>query len=210
MQIINCIQGSQEWLNARAWCITGTRLKSVMSSRKDTRENLMYELIAEKMAPLLETYQSGAMERWHLVESVVKELYPEFEEVGFIKKYEWLWLSPDGLKKIDGNYTKALEVKWPEPKNTMKYWLEDKIPDEYFWQVIMYFIVIDTLEELNFVICNPDVYDSYFRIKVIKVTRKELEKEIDNAKVALADFYTEWTQMMQKFISLKPITNANT
>lgn len=65
------------------------------------------------MAPLLETYQSGAMERGHLVESVVKELYHEpIEEVGFVKKYPWLGISPDGLiKNQEGKYTKAIEVK---------------------------------------------------------------------------------------------------
>lgn len=31
-------QGTQEWLDARAGCITGTRLKQVMSNRKDTRQ----------------------------------------------------------------------------------------------------------------------------------------------------------------------------
>lgn len=86
----------------------------------------------------------------------------------------------------------------------MKYWLEDGIPDEYFYQVVHYFIVIDELEELDFIICNPDVYDSFFRTKIIKVTRSELERDIENAKLALSDFYTEWIEMMQKFISLKP------
>ena len=35
----------------------------------------MEELIAEKVCPLQDIYQSDAMERGHLIESVVKELY---------------------------------------------------------------------------------------------------------------------------------------
>jgi hypothetical protein len=46
-----------------------------MSSRKSTREELMYNLIAEKIMPLQDQYQSGIMERGHIVESVVKELF---------------------------------------------------------------------------------------------------------------------------------------
>jgi len=63
MNIIQVTQGTQEWLEARAGVITGTRLKSVMSNRKDTRQNLICELIAEKIAPIPESYQSDAMER---------------------------------------------------------------------------------------------------------------------------------------------------
>lgn len=91
----------------------------------------------------------------------------------------------------------------------MKYWMMDSIPDEYFWQVIHYFIVIDELESLDFIISNPDMHDAFFRNKVITVTRIELEKDIERAKVDLADFYTEWVAMMQKFISLKPTQNGN-
>lgn len=200
-------QGTQEWLEARAWCITGTRLKQVMSSRKSTREELIYELIAEKMAPLTETYASGTMERWHLIESVVKELYTEgVESVWFCKRADtaWLGISPDGIIRDGEKITKAIEVKWPAPKNTMKYFLSDSIPDEYFWQVVHYFVVIDDLESLDFIIANPDMYDSFFRMKKITVTRKELTDSIEEAKSALVEFYSEWQEAIQKVISLKP------
>ena len=76
-EIINCTQGTDEWLHARAGVITGTRLKQVMSTRKDTREGLIYELIAEQIAPLkLNPYQSPCMERGHIVEEIVREDYP--------------------------------------------------------------------------------------------------------------------------------------
>lgn len=35
------------------------------------------------------------MERGNIIEEIVKIDYPEVEEVGFIKKYDWLGLSPD-------------------------------------------------------------------------------------------------------------------
>lgn len=206
--IINCTQGTEEWLKARAGCVSGTRLSSVMSSKKETRLNLIYEIIAEKIAPLQETYQSGAMERWHLVETVVKELYREkgiiVEEAWFIKLYEWLWISPDGIiRNQDGAIIKALEIKWPQPKTTVKYWIEWWIPSEYYWQVIHYFIVIDTLESLDFIISNPDIADAKYRTKIVTVTRQELASDISRAEEALAEFYGEYTEMIQIFLSIE-------
>lgn len=72
-----------------------------MSSRKSTREELIYTLIYEKIAPLQDQYQSGVMERGHIVESVVKELFEHenIENVGFLKRTdnEYIGISPDGI-----------------------------------------------------------------------------------------------------------------
>lgn len=205
--IINCTQGTEDWLKARVGCVSGTRLSSVMSSKSGTRENLIEELIAEKIAPLQETYTSGIMERWHLVETVVKELYRDkgitVEEVGFIKSLEWLWISPDGIiRNTDGIITEAIEVKWPTPKIMVKYWLSWGIPNEYYWQTIHYFVVIDTLEKLHFTICNPDIYDEKYRLKTITVTRQELAWDISRAEETLAEFYGKYTETIHTFLSL--------
>lgn len=85
----------------------------------------------------------------------------------------------------------------------MKYFLSDEIPSEYFWQVVHYFIVLDDLEELDFIISNPDMYDSFFRMKKITVTREQLAERIEEAKSRLAEFYVEWNETAQKIISLK-------
>lgn len=96
MVIVNVEQGTPEWLEARRGVITGTRLKSVMG-RADTRRGLIYELISEMLAPPKEGYASPAMERGHLCEELVKEKYPEIEEVGMIKMdgCDFLGISPD-------------------------------------------------------------------------------------------------------------------
>lgn len=96
MQIIDVEQGSDAWLSARAGCITGTRLKSVMG-RPDTRLKLIYELIGEKLAPLKQSYVSDSMERGHVVEEILKERFPEIKNVGMIKMdgCDWLGISPD-------------------------------------------------------------------------------------------------------------------
>ena len=50
MQIFNVEQGSEEWINMRKGVITGTRLSSIMGTPA-ARKTLIYELIAEVIAP---------------------------------------------------------------------------------------------------------------------------------------------------------------
>lgn len=135
IELCNFEQGTKEWYEARAGRITGTRLKSVMSSKKETRETLIFTMIYEKIAPLQDVYQSGTMERGHTIEAVVKELYKEdVTNVGFIKRTdnEFLGISPDGIiidkvgETKDGEIIirKAIEVKGPLGTNFVRYWIE--------------------------------------------------------------------------------------
>lgn len=81
--------------------------------------------------------------------------------------------------------------------------MDDTIPDEYYWQIVHYFIVIDTLESVDFLVCNPDIEDDFFRLKVKTITREELAEDIEKAKEELVSFRDLWMEIMQKFISLK-------
>ena len=197
-------QGTKEWYEARAGLITGTRLERVISSRKDTREKLIHELIGEKIVPLQDIYQSDIMERGHLLESVVKELYTQdkIESVGFIRRDNFVGISPDGIIYREGKIVKAVEIKGPMPTNFVKYWLTPNvIPSEYFWQVVHYFIVIDTLEELDFVIHNPDPKDERARTIVINVRRADLQDAINEAMVKIAEFQAEYTNVIRTFVA---------
>ena len=201
MQILNLEQGSPEWLDARKGVITWTRLAKVLSKKADTRKGLIYELIAEKIAPTPEWVKTVAMERGNIIEEIVKENYPDIESAWFILKYDWLWLSPDWLVREAGMYTKAVEIKSPEPKNFVKYRIEKEIPEEYFWQVVQYFIVIDELESLDFIIYNPEIYDKHFRMTKITVTRDEMSQFIQQAKQALTVFREEWLDTLKIFVN---------
>lgn len=146
------------------------------------------------------------MERGHLVEEIVWELYPTpYEQVGFIKKNDWIGISPDGVILENWKIKKAIEIKSPEIKNSIRYWMDDTIPDEYHWQIVHYFVVIDTLESVDFLVCNPDIEDDFFRLKVKTITREELSEDIEKAKEELVSFRELWMETMQKFISLKTL-----
>lgn len=122
-----------------------------------------------------------------------------------IKKNDWLGLSPDGIVPYESTseILKAVEIKCPEPKAFVRYMIQNKIPDEYKWQVVMYFIVIDTLEELDFIICNPEIYDEDYRMHVINVKREDLQEDIQKAEDALKEFRKEWVETIKLFTKSK-------
>lgn len=204
----NIEQGSEEWLKARAWVITWTKLKNICWSSK-TQETAMYELIAEEFAPLEENFSSQAMQRWKELESIAKAKYidktwEKVEEIWFIKKNDYVWLSPDGVI-FDENekIKKAIEIKCPWAKNFTKCILENKIPEEYKYQVIMYFLVISDLEELDFILYNPDFYIKEKRLFVINIKRQDLEKDIYKAESQIEIFRQKWLEKIKKLLPKK-------
>lgn len=79
--------------------------------------------------------------------------------------------------------------------------MEREIPTEYFWQVVHYFVIIDELEELDFIVYNPEVYDPKLRMVTITVTRAELEEDITKAQDEIRKFRVEWVETMKKVVS---------
>ena len=206
MRILDVKQGTPEWLDARRCVITGTRLAAVMGG-KEARKTLMIELIAELIAPPEESYKSQAMEMGNIGEEIIKEDYPDYVSVGLILGDEdWIGISPDAVMKDINKYLlsnppipvvtidKALEIKSPEPKSFIRYALDGGIPKQYYWQVVHYFVVIPTLQELDFVIYCPQIGIK----RVVHVTRAELQEDVDKAKESLQEFRKEWLSALSK------------
>lgn len=186
------VQWSPEWHEARRGVITGTRLASVMGTPR-VQETLIIELLGEIISDIDENDTIGksyAMEYGNIAEQVVKSEFVENEitEVGFIKKNDWLGLSPDWLFQENGEIVGALEIKSPQVKSYIRYVLAGGIPEDYLWQVVQYFIVIDSLKYLDFVIFNAQIKDKDFRVRKIRVTREELSDSIEKAKNQLEKF----------------------
>ena len=202
MRIISVEQGTAEWHAVRAGVITGTGLKN--ACKKDATDYI-YELIAETVAPTEEQWANAAMERGTELEPLAIEAYEAetgelTEEVGFClhEEYDWLGLSPDRLIKRKGKYVKGVEVKCPASKTQLKYIAEGGIPTEYRHQVLMYFIVCDTLKELDFVTYDPRIAIDRLRLNIVNVTRKELQPQIDSTMEILAEFRKEWELINDK------------
>ena len=208
MKIINVDQGTQEWLDLRVGKITGTRLKSVMGSKK-VREELIYELIAEELTGVQEQlYKNAAMQWGSDHEDMAVLVYEHIhkvktEKVGFCisDEFDFLGLSPDRLIKKGKNYVKAVEVKAPTTKTAVKYIVDGKVPAEYKWQVVNYFLVNEKLKELDFVIYDPRITIPTLQLTVISVARKTVSEDVAKAKEVLATFKKEWEAVRNKIIT---------
>lgn len=204
MKVLNIEQGSGEWLRARLGRVSGTRLKSVMGG-KQARETLIYELIAEQLSGQAEEIFVSAAMRWgteHEAEAIrayETNTKQKTDVVGFCVSdtYGWLALSPDRLVKKNKKYVGAVEVKCPGTKTVMKYVREGVIPKEYEWQVANYFLVVDTLKWLDFVIYDPRIIRPELKLTTIRVTREELQDNITRAQEALESFLQEWKDIYQ-------------
>ena len=141
MQILNCEQGSDEWLQARAGLITCSELESVFS--KGTGKNVfgkgaityMYELIGEQITgEPKESFSGFHTERGHAHEPVAIELYQlqhdvEIQNCGFIVG-DKIGYSPDGLIGSNG----LIEIKSKVPKFQAQILYEQEIPSEHYMQ----------------------------------------------------------------------------
>lgn len=205
MQILNVEQGSGDWLRARLGKITGTRLQSVMGG-KQAQETLIYELVAEQMTGLAEELWVNSAMQWgtdhedEAVQLYAKKLKKKPEVVGFCisDEFPYLGLSPDRLIKTGKTYTKAVEVKCPTSKTVVKYMLADSVPKEYKWQVVNYFLVCESLKELDFVVYDPRIIKDDKKITVINVKRKDVDNDIDAAKERLLEFHKEWREVYER------------
>ena len=204
MQIVNVEQGSGEWLRVRLGMITGTRLKSVMAGNQ-AQETLIYELVAEQLSGQCEPLWVNSAMQWgtdhedEAVQSYMMRTKKKAEVVGFCisDEFPYLGLSPDRLRKRGKKYTGAVEVKCPTTKTAIKYRYDNVIPKEYQWQVVNYFLVVNDLKELDFVIYDPRIIDEKLRLTIITVTRKELEEDIAAARERLVEFRGKWQEVYE-------------
>ena len=212
-------QQSPEWFKLRAWVISWTSLNKVIREFYKTWEkkvtqkslwkinNFIYELLGwefsfDENAPNTTTYLLNA---WNEFEELAKIKYENItwkkvDEVWFIKRNDWHWLSPDWIIFNKWIITKAIEIKsplWNNSLNFYKYMFENKIPDEYLWQIVNYFLVIDTLDELDFVVFNPNFVKTEKQLWIKTIKREDLKEEIERAEKDLKEFRKLWLEKIQ-------------
>jgi putative phage-type endonuclease len=205
MIIHNLEQRSQEWLNMKLGKITGTRLKGVCGSNNLP---LLDELIAERMVGIAEfNYVNEAMQRGIDLEPIAMKAYEDATfntvlEIGYIEseEFENVGLSPDGLIKYNSKlYTGAVEIKCPSSKKHIEYIRTNRVPAEYKHQVLMYFINVPTLEWLDFVSYDDRVIQK--PLHIVRVTREELDSDIQDAKDQLTKFIDKLNKYYTQIIS---------
>lgn len=197
----NLEQRTDEWHFLRKGKITGTTLKGLMSSKKDTREDAEYELIAERLSTGAES-DENAMDRGTRLEPEALAAF-EFEtgrsvEVcGFCEHddEQFIAQSPDGLI----GETEAVEVKCLAGKKHVRAWLTNEIPDDYYWQVVQYFVVNPRLELLHFVCYNPDI--PVHPLHIIPKRRAEIAEDIEKARQTQTEVLARINEKLQGIIN---------
>lgn len=205
MKKIQVEQQTPQWEQLRKGKITGTKLKKILGTPK-ARKEFLYEAIAEKIAVGMNDLDISDMEWGNLYESEARKKL-EFDKnikvetfgIGVSDENEDLVYSPDGWVESD---KAGVEIKCPQWKNYLKYWLENVIegkliPDEYYEQILQAFIVNDEMEKMYFVIYNPLI--KIHPIHIMEISRISLLSEIQRAKTEAVKFLEERDSIIKKF-----------
>jgi hypothetical protein len=141
MQIIECDQGSDEWLAARLGIPTASCFSTVMAKGRDggaskTRADYMRKLAGEVLTGKpMDSYSNGHMERGKEWEPDARNLYAfmkdvEPQVVGFIRNGQ-KGCSPDSLVRTEG----GLEIKAAAAHIQVERLLSNRLPPEHRAQV---------------------------------------------------------------------------
>ena len=130
-------QGTSEWHAARAGIATASSFKAILAKGEGkTRKSYMHRLAAEIVTgEPLESYSNANMERGHLLEGEVRELYgfitdSDPKQIGFMRNGR-KGCSPDSLIGEDG----LLEIKTQRGDLLIETLLKDEFPSCHMAQV---------------------------------------------------------------------------
>lgn len=181
MKILNHEQNSPEWFEDRLGKITSSKLDKLVVKRGEGRKLAFYEILAERLGVVSD--ETDARERGRDYEEKAIEAFEEMtgmitEKAGLCVSdaNEYIALSPDRLIKIDGKYTRAVEVKCLSTARHLMVWDTQKVPSEYWLQGIQYFIVNDDLEILYFAFYDDRL--DQLPLFLIEVRRADVEADI--------------------------------
>lgn len=202
MNVIDCKQGSEEWLAARCGMVTASNINCIMSkkenskTRNDYKNRLADEIITGKYDE--NRFISDAM-LWGIEhEDEAKNAYSlhsgnAVENVGFVIHpfIPKAGASPDGLVGSDG----LLEIKCPNTETHLKYIKEGRIPPRYVNQ-ITFQLACTNRDWVDFVSFDPRSPDG----EKIFVKRMERDEEsICNIEQEVIKFLEEvWLLIGEK------------
>lgn len=176
MEIINCEQGSEEWLEARLGYATASNFSKIVTSTGEISKQLTayaIKLASERLTTEQEeSYTSRDMEKGNELEPEARQAYQEYsfsevEQVGFmVEKEIQAGYSPDGLVSKNG----LIEIKCPNQTTHTKYLYEDRLPVEYKAQV-QGGLLISGRQWCDFISYNPSFRERPLFIK--RVLRDE-------------------------------------
>lgn len=195
MKIKNVEQRTKEWFEMRLGVITGSRCKNVF---KGANLPFMDELIAERLSgDIVESPTTQAMMHGIMMEPVALDEYrmrtgADAREIGFCihDNLDYLAISPDALVYENGTPIGGVEIKCPSTKNHIQYIRMNKVPAEYISQVMHYFVVIETLQWVDFVSFDPRVPKNLFIFR-IRRDDPDVDNDIEMRKMKYIEFWNK-------------------
>ena len=162
MKIIDCIQGSPEWMRARLGKPTASKFGEIISptgkaTSGKARKSYQLELVGERICKSPQPhFVTPAMMRGTELESdarswFVRESFVKVEKVGFCLSDCGRWgCSPDGLTEEGG-----IEIKCPGRVNFLAM-LEDKTPEPNYIMQIQGCMFVTGRTEWEFILYSDD------------------------------------------------------
>lgn len=197
MKIIDCIQGSPEWIQARLGIPTSSAFSRIISPKmlkpSKSADKYLAELLAEWMlGKPLDDKSFGWMERGRVMECEAVAWYEwqrsvKVQRVGFcVREDGWVGCSPDGLVDPDG----GLEIKTPNAATHAQNILQ--MSDDYILQVqgSLWITGRDWWDLVSYNPAMPPVVRRYIRD----------EKVIGKLQAAVGAFVTRLHDQQQQMI----------
>lgn len=172
-------ESKDDWFLARRGKITGSRLKDIVVKRGNGRKLGFYELIAERLG--VPADDESAMDRGTRLEGeAIMQFIKEANKKVNTDLVIWtrddnesIAVSPDGYM----GKTEAIETKCLSSARHIQALIEQKIPEEYEFQVLQYFIVNEDLKTLYFAFYDPRILVKPFFY--IKVKRSDVQEQVN-------------------------------
>lgn len=204
MLIVDCIQGTDEWWNAKLGIPSASNFDYIITPAKldysksatTYRNKLLAEQIRRKPD---DGFQSDWMKRGHEVEEEARDWYGfkydcNPQQVGFClhdsKRYG---CSPDSLINEDG----GTEIKCPSPGVHVGYQLANKLPTKHRLQVLGSLLVTGR-DWWDFISYDPDM-DKF----VVRTYAKDVEEDLETLRLALIRFCRDLDKQSDILINRK-------
>lgn len=194
---VNSFTTEQEWLDARRAKITGSKLHNIVVKRGNTKKIGFYQLIADRLG--IEDGSEDGRDRGHELEEEAVRALSEATGIDF-KTELVMWVSdenPDIAYSPDGyteDNTITAEVKNLSSARHLQIVIENKIPSEYFEQMLQSFITNEKQKEHYFA-----SYDNRVTAKPLHyiVTKRE---DVEESIAYLKDYQTKTLEEVNEWV----------
>ena len=200
MKIIDAVQGTPEWLSARAGKVTASMISAVLmkpetAGFRDYQAQLVAEILTGK--PQGSDYTNAAMQFGTETEPLARSAYEaetgfSVDEVGLCihPNIERAGASPDGLVGNSG----LVEIKCPKPATHLAYMIAGVVPSGYKNQM-MWQMAVTGRDWCDFVSFRPDLPE---QLQLFVVRFKRDSEKILELETAVISFLSTVDAMLAK------------